>query len=87
MCKIIKRLNEGEEKNNHICSGEYYFYCNKGHKTGCKQKYDEYRKKKEILNKMTEQKCDIYEAKKILGTERGKTYARITKEKRGGNTR
>ena len=31
---------------------------------------------------MTEQKCNIYEAKKILGIERGKTYARITKEKR-----
>ena len=47
-----------------------------------KQKCNEYRKEKVILNTMKEQKCDIYEAKKILGIERGKTYARITKEKR-----
>ena len=36
---------------------------------------------------MTKQMCNIYEAKKILGIERGKTYARITKQKRGENTR
>ena len=36
---------------------------------------------------MTEQKCDISKAKKILGIKRGKTYARITKRKRGENTR
>ena len=36
----------------------------------------------EILNKMTVQNCDIYEAKKILGINRGKSYVTITKEKR-----
>ena len=31
---------------------------------------------------MAEQKCDVYEAKRILGITRGKTYAAITKEKK-----
>ena len=48
-----------------------------------RQKCKEYEKKKEILNKMAEQKCDVYEAKRILGIIRGKTYVAITKEKKG----
>ena len=36
---------------------------------------------------MAEQKCDIYEAKRILGITRGKTYAAITKEKKGEDNR
>ena len=39
--KCAKPLNEGEDENNHICSGEYCFYCNKEHKTEDKQKCDE----------------------------------------------
>ena len=62
--KCAKPLNEGKEENNHICSTEYCFYCNKEHKTGDKQKCDEYKKEKKTLNKMTEQKCDIYKARK-----------------------
>ena len=43
---------------------------------GDKLKCDEYRKEKKILNKMTEQKCDIYEVKQnrkeeINTTEKG----------------
>ena len=34
------------------------------------------------MNKMAEQKCDVYEVKRILGITRGKTYPAITKEKK-----
>ena len=33
---------------------------------------------------MAEQKCDIFEARKILGIGRGKSYAAIVREKNGG---
>ena len=36
---------------------------------------------------MAEQKCDIYEAKRILGITRGKTCAAITKEEKGEGSR
>ena len=36
---------------------------------------------------MAEQKCDVYEAKRILGITRGKTYAAITKGKKGEENR
>ena len=36
---------------------------------------------------MAKQKCNIYEAKKILGINRGKSYATITRDKKGENTR
>ena len=65
-------VSEKEEEDNHICRGEYCFHCNKKHKTGDKQKCEEYKKEMEFLNKMTEQKCDIHEAKKILGINREK---------------
>ena len=58
-------INEREEENNHTCRGECCLYCNKEHKTGDKQKCEEYKKETEIQNKMAEQKCDIFEAKNL----------------------
>ena len=37
------------------------------HKTGDKQTCEEYRRESLIKNKMSEQKCDIFEAKENLG--------------------
>ena len=76
-----------EREDNHECRGEYCFYCNEKHKTGDKQKCKEYEKEKEIPNKMAEQKCDVYEAKRIFGITRGKTYPAITKEKKEDDNR
>ena len=39
--KCAKPVSEGEEKDNHMCRGEYCFYCNKNHKTGDKQNCEE----------------------------------------------
>ena len=80
-------INEDEEENGHTCRGEYCLYCEQEHKTGDKQKCEEYRRESLIKNKMAEQRCDIFEARKTLGISRGKSYAAIVREKKGGSSR
>ena len=87
-CNICAvQIDEGEDEKSHTCRGDYCLYCEQGHRTGDKQKCDEYRKEATIKNKMTEQKCDIFEARKILGISRGKSYAAIMREKKQRNSR
>ena len=50
---------------------------------GDKEKFNEYRKKLDIMNKMIEEKYDTYKAKDFLGYRR-ETYAAWTKEKKPG---
>ena len=87
-CNICAEpINEREVENKHTCRGEYCLFCDKEHKTGDKQKCEEYKKESEIKNKMAEQKCDIFEARKILGISRGKSNAAIVREKKEENSR
>ena len=65
-------LQEGEE---HKCIEPKYLYCKEDHIIGDKWKCKEYTKELDTMNKMMEEKCDVYKANDIRGYRRGKTYA------------
>ena len=72
--KDRKKINTNAEEN-------IAFTAIKNIKLETKQKCEEYKKASEIKNKMAEQKCNIFETRKILGISRRKSCSNSERKK------
>ena len=62
--------------NENQCREIICFYCKEDHESG-NRKMHKYIKELDIMNKMIEGNCDVYEAKGILGYRRGKNMQQL----------